>query len=1037
MEIKSLKNGIVPELLENDNWNWFFDKISELPKDTLFSLLREGEQPFRITLPVEKLVTDKFETDNSTVISGKFIQVNCNCHNGTDAFTDQIYVSVNGTNVTTGHYVTYTYNASTGYLERTDYYNEALYFRRGTNTLMFDASTLELIEMLWVDTYAITGTASTDLNEQACDAVANWIEEYRHNRPNTICVLLNADSASCSAKLRKTLASLGGLKEGVYSSARKRHYFIGNLNTPGQKAFEQISDDPSFEVVTVPCKDGVYKNTEKPPFDDIRVLYSLGTIAGPTEMFIPKYSPPENNVLSNCLWAKIVANVVDSDPILVRMYSSTWSSLNSATYTFAVSNSKGGPLLEYPNISCAAIAAYTEGNLYLRLKEANKTSAATVLCSRTLFNRAVFSDEYYLQDGEYKSDSGYIFDVKDGSAVSIPTVSTEVVIEKFDYFPNMFKGVYGEIFGTRIFDIFSYTGLSTAQYLLGYPEHDLETGTAITQFITEATPYQSGKKYSIRGIKFLSRTSAYISEDCLPYEDDDNCDFIEGQLSYCTDASVSSCTFKNVSLKVLSYDKGIIFFDGSTEDLDFVEECASLRAYSVKSRAVLVRKLHGYQFDEPIVSFDVAKPASDPNKYIELKNWWERSEPIAALLKNIQYTLAVSTTLIEAQRQGDPKFVVSIFGNDEFTIVTTNSWLTVTTTGIAPSDIFIAVATNETSSARTGEIQVQGRHGTRYTIVVKQDYLETTKPTIIGGPIFASAGGTFKMIIRTAVAWKVTAPDWITIQRTGTGSVTLDGQVQPYDTSVDQDYATRQGKIYFETVDPDNSFPKTEIVEFIQQPKLTFEVRCGYPQGSSSVIAGKDKDPVRFSVKTHPNIHWIVCGVNDVTSDNEHFSTEDALVSLWPCRFQTGGIAPAPWEPAIPKGWMYSDYQRDPIGYWPCSTIASQVESVSGTAGKFSDGSRPQYLPDTLSGKGSTPDNVLNVIYWRAPQWSQNNPITPRVAILVGKFDDATATTLELNTVGAVKNIRTEDLHQYASKWSEIKSYNFIECKPAVRSINI
>lgn len=209
MEIKSLKNGIVPELLENDNWNWFFDKISELPKDTLFSLLREGEQPFRFTLPVEKLVPDKFETDNSTVISGKFIQVNCNCHNGTDAFTDQIYVSVNGTNVTTGHYVTYTYNTSTGYLERTDYYNEALYFRRGTNTLMFDASTLELIEMLWVDTYAITGTASTDLNELACDEVANWIEEYRQNRPNTICVLLNADSASCSAKLRKTLASLG------------------------------------------------------------------------------------------------------------------------------------------------------------------------------------------------------------------------------------------------------------------------------------------------------------------------------------------------------------------------------------------------------------------------------------------------------------------------------------------------------------------------------------------------------------------------------------------------------------------------------------------------------------------------------------------------------------------------------------------------------------------------------------------------------------------------------------------------------------
>lgn len=172
------------------------------------------------------------------------------------------YVAINDIVLTTGTRFKLTYNAAhDGTYTRTSATGQSLLPLRGTNIYLINATTMQLFETDYYDSYDAVQMETSgehagklrgnvDNAEASLIATINWfIERY----PATIVVMMTADAASIGPRLRTWMSEHGGLANiaaNMYSGARRRHFFVTNVGKnivvkPGQ-AYESISSVPTL-----------------------------------------------------------------------------------------------------------------------------------------------------------------------------------------------------------------------------------------------------------------------------------------------------------------------------------------------------------------------------------------------------------------------------------------------------------------------------------------------------------------------------------------------------------------------------------------------------------------------------------------------------------------------------------------------------------------------------------------------------------------------------------------------------------------------
>lgn len=183
------------------------------------------------------------------------ITISASCHDGENNNYELCYLGINGKRITTsstivqyvwknGEYVQG--SISSGNIPQT----------RGLFFYYINANTLEVIQIHIFDNYSLT--------EESCNKISVWIKNVKKwfednvNYPIILAMIAN-DASSCPQSLRDILKEWGGLESGTYLNQRRRHYFVTNINpTAGAgQGYEEISEDPTQKVITIPVVQGV------------------------------------------------------------------------------------------------------------------------------------------------------------------------------------------------------------------------------------------------------------------------------------------------------------------------------------------------------------------------------------------------------------------------------------------------------------------------------------------------------------------------------------------------------------------------------------------------------------------------------------------------------------------------------------------------------------------------------------------------------------------------------------------------------------
>lgn len=718
MELIDIRNRVFPSLRGNTNWEWFLNKVIEGTDNSLFKFLYSDEQPRTVKVPIKDFKTRKQIANNGT--RQKELKV-----------TTSGSVSINDKELKTGTGATVTYNAV---LDEFNVTETKEYFKlRGTNLVIIDSSTEELVYFINVDTFAPAGDNTTeDLIEESCKFVSQTLRQYKNK--NVMYALITEGGYSVSEELSKLFGELGVAIESVFRQSTDI-LVVGNLKTSkGVNAYvlERTRD------LVIPLLDQVPVVPLDNMLSDIKVytVASSGTVP----------DGPEQSVYPN------IASVTELQPNLLVKIGLVFGDVEKKSEGYLKINAnssfnlKYGVVRNYVFLECSTLESASILSTHLGLPFAIEINTLDDVVAPCWIDMS--PEDYHVLSGKYNSitlSDGIGGDVIQlDNTIQVHAVYDEVDLVKLDYHPNNFKALYSKLFGMKTLDVHSMQAMAWLLYYCGASVRDV-----IFDYEEEV---ENTKKYLTRSIRFISvdegSATGYLYIDCpvIPYTGNWG-DKIQGELSYSylakihdTDKLVVLNASKDVEIDILSYDKGIVTFSYTNPLVGkFISELLTKEVIGEVS-ATVVRKLGTYMFEKIYSGVHTASP--------EALDLITRSLPLTRNLDVREWYLSVNTTAIKASKYGliSEFSNLQVSGNDRFKIDLSQlaEWADLevgngaiegnVVTGTAPTQIRFKFTNNNSGQLRSSSIRLLGENTQSIEIGYTQEYQDYLAPWVNNQP---------------------------------------------------------------------------------------------------------------------------------------------------------------------------------------------------------------------------------------------------------------------------------------------------------------
>ena len=749
MELRDIRNRVFPSLRGNNNWEWFLNKVIEGLDNSLFKFLYSDEQPRTVKVAIKDFKTRKQLANNG--IHQKELKV-----------TASGSVSINDKELKIGTGNTVTYN---GFLDEFNSTEIQEYIKlKGTNLIIIDSATEELVYFINVDTFSPAGETTTeDLVEESCKFISQTLRQYKNK--NLIYVLITEGGYSVSEELSKLFEELGVSVAPVFRQSTDI-LVVGNLKTSkGANAYvlENVRD------LTIPLLDQV----PVVPLDNVISGIKVYTTA--SSGTVP--DGPEQSIFPN------IASVTELQPNLLVKVGLLFVGVEKQSEGYVKINANSSLRFKYGVVrnsvflECSTLESASILSTYLRLPFAVEINTLEDILTPCWVD--VSPVNYNISSGKYNSTT-----LNDGSGgavlqldsnVQLHTVYEEVDLLKMDYYPNNFKALYSKLFGMKTLDAHSIQAMSWLLYYCGVDIRDVS--------FNYEEGLENSKKYQTRSIRFISvdeeSATGYLYIDCpvIPYSNNWG-DMIKGELSYSylakihdTDKLVVLNASKDVEIDILSYDKGIVTFSYSNPLVGkFIAELLTKEVIGEVS-ATIVRKLGTYRFEKVYSGVSITNP--------EALDLVTRSLPLTRDIDVREWYLSTNTTTIRASKFGliSEFSNLQVSGNDRFRIDLSQlaEWADLevgngvidgkVVTGTAPTWIKFKFTNNNSGQARSGSIKLLGENTQSVEIGYIQEYQDYIDPWVNNQPYVE--GVTYQFVtentvnfncilhIRTILDWEI------------------------------------------------------------------------------------------------------------------------------------------------------------------------------------------------------------------------------------------------------------------------------------------
>ena len=477
----SIKERVFPSLRENKNWDWYLSSILKMTNTDLFKYLFQDEFTENINFKVSKYFSESVNV--SSIEEGNYLEV----------VLDDARLLLNNTELTEGPCTYVTYNP----VNDVFVYNNTtrVSVGRGTNIWVVNPKTKELVAFFNADTFSPRGnqSSSEDLISEANEHVISFLTLYVNQ--GYLFVLLGNES-SCTQNLRTYLASLGGLQEGLFTEQTSKHLVVGSLRVSiNRNLYEELEYSSDRFVVPFNSNGIPYVQTEnlvKGVDVFTRASSSKTEADGPEKVAYPEIA--ELNDSQPYLLVNFVAHTEEGQVVSEGIvHLGTMGIYQPTRFKFGSLN--GIKVETYPTMEAAQLqASAVGGRLVAVFNDSNTIRVVSFL--------GVHLTGDYNPNGKYTSQlisdgrGGHVVNYNTEHVTTIYTCYYKFALRMVDFSPNNFKTLYYKLFGTKLFDLYSYQTLMTALDMLGVLPDSIE-------FLYEESGLGEGK-YNFRDIHFIS-----------------------------------------------------------------------------------------------------------------------------------------------------------------------------------------------------------------------------------------------------------------------------------------------------------------------------------------------------------------------------------------------------------------------------------------------------------------------------------------------------------------------------------------------------